>query len=318
MRCQKIRRRIVSNTILIPVAYGRKQYPSHLTPQIEEIAAHFDKCDISPSGRYSLHTKYSYMGRRLNNPTIQPYTSLREAQRRGIPQLWYDEKWVTDFCSFILQLTAGHHPPEVIEIHPPFKDYCPDLETFVTRYERFEKLIASNFPDTTILIENRCGSRYSGSRFLISNVVDLQALASIICPKRLRLRFAIDIPQLFTFKTNDGRVPFTPNFVSDVLESLKPVAPLIGGIHLWGKRKNSKGRPIAHQGTLDSYFEDPEVKKSFLWNFTQAFGDGMPRYFIPEVNSSSEDLQAIISDLEQTGVLFDTHLNPPKIHKEYP
>ncbi len=45
---------------LIPVKYGKKEYPEGITPSIEELACHFDVLSLNPSMDYSLHTEYSY------------------------------------------------------------------------------------------------------------------------------------------------------------------------------------------------------------------------------------------------------------------
>jgi hypothetical protein len=45
---------------LIPVKYGKKNYPSPIEANICEIAGNFDVKEISPTSPYSLHTEYSY------------------------------------------------------------------------------------------------------------------------------------------------------------------------------------------------------------------------------------------------------------------
>ena len=57
--------------ILIPITYHSKKYPVGITSNIDEIAGNFDKSSISPIRKYSLHTEYSHMKRKLDNSLIK-------------------------------------------------------------------------------------------------------------------------------------------------------------------------------------------------------------------------------------------------------
>ena len=73
---------------------------------------------------------------------------------------------------------------------------------------------------------------------------------------------------------------------------------MIKGIHIWGKKKNPKGRWIAHCGNLDTYFgETEESKNIFLNGIKRICDDGRTRFLVPEVNSGAEDLKSIIEDI---------------------
>ena len=49
---------------------------------------------------------------------------------------------------------------------------------------------------------------------------------------------------------------------------------------------------------------DMDFKKTFLENMFDTFNDGIDRYFVPEVNSGSEDLISIVNDLRKVGFRF--------------
>lgn len=58
-------------------------------------------------------------------------------------------------------------------------------------------------------------------------------------------------------------------------------------------------------GDLNSYFMyDMDFKKTFLEFIFDTFNDGIDRYFVPEVNSGSEDLISIVNDLSEVGFKF--------------
>jgi hypothetical protein len=83
------------------------------------------------------------------------------------------------------------------------------------------------------------------------------------------------------------------------LEKLRPVAHRIETFHIWGRRKT------AHNGTLDDLFgHDPLAKEASFDGLHQRLEDRRPRYFLPEVNSSREDLQSIVSDFVLAGFEF--------------
>ena len=56
---------------LIPIIYHNKRYPLGITSNIEEVAGHLDKEYIKPKSRYSLHTEYSHMKRKLDSKLLK-------------------------------------------------------------------------------------------------------------------------------------------------------------------------------------------------------------------------------------------------------
>lgn len=225
------------NPIFEMVKYYRKKYPENIALHCEEIAAHFDVCKIEVKlPYYSLHTEYSYINRKFSSNLYNKDSELTRAQKGGVPQLWKNEQWAIEFAEFILKLTYGKPAPTVIEIHPPFSDYTDSLETFVTRYKIFEKFITELFPNVQILIENRCGTHYNEGQFVLSKLDSLISLSTIIDQEKLRLRFALDFPQLYTAhncnNANAGKY-------YDLIKGLEPVKHNIECVHLWGKKKTS-------------------------------------------------------------------------------
>ncbi|MFC1895471.1 hypothetical protein ACFL0Q_02260 [Thermodesulfobacteriota bacterium] len=287
---------------LIPVQYHKRSYPEHIHPKISEIAGHFDIPAINPPGEYCLHTEYSFGKRRFDSPLIKKLPAIANAHRNGVPRLWDDGSWAIEFSEFI-SLLCESHPPTAIEIHPPFSDYCPEFDTFLNRYRVFEERILSRWPSTEILLENRGGTTYRGGKFLVSKVADLVALSEGLNKKGLSLKIAIDLPQLLSAYGGPDRLDDTD--IASIILGLSPIRHRILGLHLWGKRKNPKGRFVSHVGDLNSYFDsDREKKQAFLDATARLLDDEIPRHFVPEVNSNSEDLVSIVSDLEGAGFEF--------------
>jgi hypothetical protein len=99
--------------------------------------------------------------------------------------------------------------------------------------------------------------------------------------------------------------PTNANVVEDIFQEIKKIRHNIGGIHLWGKRKNASGKPIAHNGDLNSYFDyNMAFKENFLSLLYDALDDDINRFFVPEVNGRLEDLHSIVHDLEESGFTF--------------
>ena len=122
------------------VEYNGVPYPEKYNSEISEVAGHLDKQSIEEIEVYSLHTEYSYGKRKFDTELISRFPVLMEADKDGVPQLWKNIKWADSFADFIINLTAEHTPPKIIEIHPPFIDYCT-LNEFIERYCTFEKKI---------------------------------------------------------------------------------------------------------------------------------------------------------------------------------
>lgn len=287
--------------MLIPVKYGKRNYPPYISPLIQEVPAHFDIKEIKDNGFLSLHTEYSYRKRNFNTELIQNFPTIRKAHRHHIPQLWYNEKWALEFAEFIIRLTENTKPV-VIEIHLPFNDYS-NFDKFLSCYTIFEQIILEKWPRVDIVLENRCGTRYVGGNFLVSQFDDLEFLVNQIEQKSLKLKIALDLPQLFT--AHGGHEALEVNGMEAFILSLIEIMRKVKSIHLWGKRRNQHGQNLPHQGDLNSYFDGDNAKKQvFLNSLRQLLMDYTKRYFVPEVNSSSEDLQSIVRDLEEAGIQF--------------
>lgn len=67
---------------LIPITYHSKKYPENVISNIDEIAGNFDKDTIDPKRKYSLHTEYSHMKRKLDNCLINKYPELKNQKRK--------------------------------------------------------------------------------------------------------------------------------------------------------------------------------------------------------------------------------------------
>ena len=280
----------------ILVEYNGLSYPEGYSAQICEVAAHFDKEDIAPKFAYSLHTEYSYGKRKFDTQRITHFPILSEAHKDGVPQLWKSTEWADAFADFLISLTEDHVAPTIIEIHPPFNDYCT-LPEFAERYRVFEEKIHRVYPDVIIVIENRVGSVYRGGRFLVGKAKEIVALCELINAENLKLGIVLDFPQLLTAENiNPGA--FKIEKYQKVIEAILPYQNLIRGIHIWGKRKDRHNIRRSHMGDLNTYFDGNEtVKKIFLNGIYKICNDGKLRFLVPEVNSSGADLESIFRDL---------------------
>lgn len=280
------------------VKYHKQEYPADIPLRIEECTSHFDITAVSSDLRLSMHTEYSYGKRNFDSDVIRAFPAIIAAQKDGVPQLWKNEQWAKEFAQFISTL-AGNTIPAVIEVHPPFVDYCT-FDSFLASYRVFEAAILEKYPDVTILIENRCGSVYKGGKFLVSKLTDVEHLCNLIVQNNLRLKMAYDVPQIYS-----AHNVAKPEKYMQLLQTTKPFRDQIGGVHLWGKRKSESGRLVSHCGDLNAYFDgDMELKHHFLQAFCDCFDDGVARKLVLEVNSGNEDLLSIVQDLLSAHVLF--------------
>ena len=295
-------------SLLIPVKYHKRAYPNDVIPKIEEISCHFDVSSIKPNPNmaFSLHTEYSFSARKLNSPLIEGFDAIKRHNNRGIPQLWFNKEWAHQFGNYIINMVGDLPHPKIIEIHPPFNDYCATIENFLEIYSIFEYLMLKKFVDTNIYLENRSGSQYSGGKFLISTINDIQKLFASIKGTSSKLKLVLDIPQLFTaHKLNFFNDSITPERIIEILKPLRLLKGFIAGFHIWGKKLSSKGRIVSHQGDLSNYFNNNiRLKTTVLTELNRIFDDGNPRYFVPEVNSNNEDLKSIMDDLINHGFKF--------------
>lgn len=278
------------------IEYNGITYPEGYVSRIKEVAGHLDKEEIDKEDFYSLHTEYSYGKRKLDSAILNKYKALREAHKGGVPQLWKSEEWAKEFAAFICELTVDKNPPSIVEIHPPFNDYS-DIISFVKCYQVFEKEIKQTYPNTNIFIENRSGAVYRGGRFIVGKADQIVALCEAIEKCNLDLGIVLDFPQLLTAERLDT-LKFNAEKYKAAIEKIHPYQHLIKGIHIWGKKKNPKGRWIAHCGTLDTYFDaNEESKNVFLNGIKRICDDGRTRFLVPEVNSGADDLIDIIRDV---------------------
>ena len=292
-------------SLLIPIQYHGKLYPDKIKPKIEEIAGHFDKDKIHPKKKYSLHTEYSVGKRKLDSKLLVDLPIIMNAQKNGVPQLWFNNEWSKEFHNFILKIVGDNNPPTIIEVHPPFNDYCNSVYDFINNYVAFELQVKESFPETDILIENRCGTIYSGGKFLFSKNEELLILSEILDKNKMKLRIVLDIPQLFAAHRINLR-KISEKEIEDALNPIELIKHNIAGIHLWGKRLSNNNRWSAHIGDLNDYFSgNVKLKNYFLNRLQEIFNDGKRRYFVPEVNSSNADLQSIIEDMLNVGFRFE-------------
>ena len=280
------------------IKYHGQEYPSDIPLHTEEIAAHFDVTNVDYELKGALHTEYSYGKRKFNSALIAHYSELLHAQKDNVPQLWKNETWALQFAAFIFDLVGTRPSPSVIEIHPPFSDYA-NINSFVKAYSVFERIITEKYPNTEILIENRCGSVYRGGKFIISKLHEVKELCDAIDKNGLQLKIAYDIPQLFTAHNAKSEADYMM-----LLDNTKILCEYIGGVHLWGKRLSDTGRKVSHCGDLNTYFGDSDIKKHFLAAFQDCFDDNVTRKMVLEVNSGNEDLKSIVYDLVSVGICF--------------
>ena len=277
------------------VQYRKYSYPNGIEPALVEVAGHIDKKSIKVNMAYSLHTEYSYGKRKFSSPLLEKYPELRESNKKGIPQLWKNTEWAKQFAEFVIELTTSFVAPTVIEIHPPFDDYC-NLDQFFEHYLVFEELIHKTYPDAEIVIENRAGSRYSGGKFIISNAAEIANACKRILDTNTKLGVVLDFPQLLTAESISADA-FDQDKYFSAIDTIYPYQSIIKGIHVWGKKKNVKGRWVAHNGTLDTFIENTSDKDAFIYGIQKICSDGKSRFFVPEVNSGEDDLKAIVNDV---------------------
>lgn len=139
----------------------------------------------------------------------------------------------------------------------------------------------------------------------MSKIEEIVDLLSLVSKRKMGLKFALDYSQLFTaYNYEPNEVP-ADEFI-ERHKLLEPVKALISSIHIWGKNKNLGGRWIAHTGNLNTMFADnPGMKLALLSIIKEFYDDGIARYFVPEVNSGSTDLQSIVNDCIAAGICFD-------------
>jgi hypothetical protein len=300
---------------LIPVIYKNMNYPSHIEANIHEVSGNFHKEKLIVKYPYSLHTEPSFGPKTFSSKIVNELNHISKVNPLDVPQLWYDYKWANDFYLFIDWLIGSNKPPEVLEIHPPFINYCNSFKYFIEIFKGFYYSFKNKYPSTKILIENRYGSM-NKYNFLLSTCFDVLEFCKILCSSEysdIDLKIFLDYPQLFSSETKKekkqenwmGSNPLL--LVEKIIKfnhDIQKYRELIGGFHMWGKLR-SGNRWIPHAGNFDTFFSnDIKLKHDFLSSVFSTFNDGTARYFVPEVNSGESDLHSIVTDMENEGFLF--------------
>jgi len=288
----------------IMIRYKDMKYPEDIPCEISEIAGHFDKKGFkkvfTQNTKYSLHTEYSFGKRTLDSELLDDLDEIKWSTKNGIPKLWKSQVWAKEFFYFIERL-LGDSIPEIIEIHPPFVDYCNSIGEFLDIYETFERLVLDKYKHTKIFIENRCGTLY-GKRFTISKFSDIITLCKKLHERNLKLNIVLDYPQLMSSE----RINSKNNSLNKLVgfnNEIKNYIEYFGGIHLWGKKKINN-RLTSHHGNLDTLFNNVSQKDIFLESILNTFRDKDIMYMVLEVNSNVIDLHSIIDDLRNHGFMF--------------
>lgn len=114
----------------------------------------------------------------------------------------------------------------------------------------------------------------------------------------------LDYPQIFSaesIKMDNIKLEKILKFNEDISKYIS----YIGGFHLWGKKKSKNGRWTPHVGNLNTFFSNNQtLKEKFIKSIVDTFSDDNTRYFVPEVNSSEEDLHSIMYDLLKYNIEF--------------
>jgi hypothetical protein len=200
-----------------------------------------------------------------------------------------------------------------LEIHPPFNDYCKSFDDFIYLFKIFYEIFKKKYPTTTIVIENRFGTRYKGGKFILSTCDNVLKFCEILSNTRnsdIDLKIVLDYPQIFSAETKleknvENWMGSNPSqLVENIIKfnlNLDKYKELIGGFHMWGKLRSGI-RWIPHAGNFDTFFSnDKLLKEKFLGSVSSTFNDNIARYFVPEVNSRENDLKSIVTDMKEKG-----------------
>jgi hypothetical protein len=317
---------------LIPVKYRNIKYPAGIEVKVHEVSGNFDTEGLTVNTPYSLHTDSASKPKTFSSNIFRGLVHIKSVQKDGVPQLWYDKEWAEDFFIFIERLIGKNRQPEVLEIHPPFInypifedcrlsarkfDYCKAFKIFLDIFNVFYMQFKEKCPKTTILIENR-GSNWAG-RFLLSRASDVFEFASILRDSDSNLKIVLDYPQIFSAayisSNNEKKKELQQKGIlinDEILEKiillnreLKKCKEVIGGFHMWGKRKDGNGMWRSHAGNFDDLFSNSDkLKHEFLSSVFSTFNDDITRYFVPEVNSGEDDLKSIVKDMKNEHFIF--------------
>jgi hypothetical protein len=296
---------------LIPVRYDSITYPDGVHSEIQEESAPLSIPHLKRfAPKYSLHTDPS-ASRKVppDSEFLEDFPTLRKSCVNRIPQLWFNKQWANEFAGFIKKAVDKNSPPAIIEVHPPYKDYCDSMQQFLENYRVFEERIFSSYPETEILIENRYGTKYKGGLFLISSyrdVVDFVSQLEKTTP-RLKLGLVLDFPQLLAqsgmLKPKNDNIK---EMLTEMFNSLKFCKSRIRSIHLWGPETIYANGHFdgVHKADLHGLFKYHEgMKEFFLENVYELLRDIDPCYLVPETKGET-NVKSIVNDLVSVGFVF--------------
>jgi hypothetical protein len=289
------------------------KYPSHIEANIHEISGNFYKEELIVNSPYSLHTEPSSVPKVFNSKIMNDFEHIKVSQKGNIPQLWYNIEWANEFYDYIDWLIGSNNPPDALEIHPPFNDYCSSFEQFLSVFDVFYQKFKRKYPATKIVIENRFGTRYTGGNFILSKCSDVLEFCKILSNLNIDLKIVLDYPQLFSAeviksKKEENWMGANPSKLVEKIISfnmdLKKYRELIVGLHMYGKLKTGN-RWTTHAGNMDTFFSNNnELKHKFFCSVFSTFNDDIIRYFVPEVHSGENDFHSIVADMEKEGFIF--------------
>jgi hypothetical protein len=296
------------------------KYPYPIEANLHELSGNFyKKNQLVVKSPYSLHTEPSFEPKIFNSKIVNELENIKMSQIDNIPQLWKNKKWAKDFFIFIERLIDSNDPPEVLEIHPPYNDYCKSFDRFLDIFKVFYKKIKKKYPTTTIVIENRFGTRYKYGKFLLSTCDDVLNFCKVLKKTEnsdIELKIVLDYPQLFSAEINANGLKWDDIKMKkeDIIlfnKKIKKYKSLIGGFHIWGKQKSKDGKDWkSHAGNLNTFFSNNKTyKREFLSSVFSTFNDNTPRYFVPEVISGKNDLHSIVKDMKRAGFIFISNYN---------
>ena len=302
---------------VIPVIYRNMKYPAHIKASIHEVSGNFCmKKELHVNFPYSLHTESSFEQRTFGSKFVNGLEHIKKAQINGIPQLWRNKEWADEFFTFVERLINSNKPPDVLEIHPPYMDYCDSFNHFLKTFKVFYDKFELKYPKTKIFIENRYGTRYKDKnkkpgKFILSTCSDILEFCKILGKKNINLKIALDYPQIFSAEINDdglkwNDIALEKKKILSFNKDLEKYREQIGGIHMWGKLRSKDGkRWKAHAGNFDTFFcKNKELKNEFLKSVFSTFNDGKDRYFVPEIISGTNDLHSIVKDMKNEYFIF--------------
>jgi hypothetical protein len=273
--------------------------PDAIKPFLREVPAHLDVKVLNLEEGVSLHSEYSSKPRRFDSPLLVDLDALTVSHRNRVPELWTSLEWAEQYAVLLIRLVGGNPAPRQIEIHPPFISSASTIDTFLARYEVFERAIHAEYPDCGIVLENRSGTKHPHP-FLMSGSAEILAMGLALQNSQLSLGIALDLPQMFTAEFGTKHLVGLEGV--PLIEQLLPIRDRIHTLHLWGRGAGGG----AHGGGLDGLFDaKSDAKRACLQSLRNLLSDGEPRHLVIEVRRAG-DVASIIQDLEQAGIVLES------------